>query len=74
MNVEKAVKMLAPKWIAHYSFELCESFNKFYEKNRVLQTEDLGTLKIARIELVKAFQNVLRQSLDLLGIECPAKI
>ncbi len=73
LNVEKAVKMLAPKWITHYSFELCESFNKFYEKNRVLQTEDVA-LKISRIELVKAFQNVLRQSLDLLGIDCPAKI
>ena len=73
MNVEKAVKMLAPKWIAHYSFELCETFNKFYEKNRVLQTEN-PELKIARIELVTAFQNVLRQSLDLLGIECPSKI
>ena len=73
LNVEKAVKMLAPKWIAHYSFELCESFNKFYEKNRVLQTED-PTLKKARIELVRAFQNVLKQSLSLLGIDCPAKI
>lgn len=73
LDVEKAVKMLAPKWIAHYSFELCESFNKFYEKNRVLQIEDTD-LKIARIELVRAFQNVLKQSLSLLGIDCPAKI
>ncbi|MHB1868759.1 MAG: arginine--tRNA ligase [Nitrososphaerales archaeon] len=73
LNVEKAVKMLAPKWVAHYSFELCESFNKFYEKNRVLQVED-DDLRIARVELVRAFQNVLRQALDLLGIVCPLKI
>lgn len=73
MSVEKAVKMLAPKWIAHYSFELCEAFNKFYEKNRVIQVDD-PALRNSRISLVIAFQSVLRQSLELLGIECPAKI
>ncbi len=73
LNVEKAVKMMAPKWIAHYSFELCESFNKFYEKNRVLQTEQ-EDLRFARITLVRAFQKVLRRSLELLGIDCPEKI
>jgi len=73
LNVEKAVKMLAPKWVAHYSFELCESFNTFYEKNRVLQVES-DELRVARIELVRAFQNVLGQALDLLGIACPLKI
>ncbi|HXQ93416.1 MAG TPA: arginine--tRNA ligase, partial [Nitrososphaerales archaeon] len=31
ISIEKSVRMLAPKWIAHYSFELCEAFNKFYE-------------------------------------------
>lgn len=73
LNVEKAVKMLAPKWIAHYSFELCEAFNKFYEKNRVLQVE-LEDLRASRIKLVRAFRNILKQSLDLLGIECLEKI
>jgi arginyl-tRNA synthetase len=65
--VEKSVKMLAPKWIAHYSFQLCEAFNKFYEKNRVLQEENEEVRK-ARIELVDAFRTTLRNSLSLLGI------
>lgn len=73
LNVEKAVRMLAPKWIAHYSFELCEAFNKFYEKNRVLQVES-DDLRASRIRLVSAFRNVLKQALDLLGIECLEKI
>lgn len=73
LNVEKAVNMLAPKWIAHYSFELCEAFNKFYEKNRVLQVEQ-DDLRATRIELVSAFRNVLKRSLDLLGIDCLEKI
>lgn len=73
LAVEKAVKMLAPKWIAHYSFELCESFNRFYEKNRVLQIGD-PELRNARIRLVLAFANVLRNALGLLGIEVLPKI
>jgi arginyl-tRNA synthetase len=73
LNVEKASKMLAPKWIAHYAFELCESFNRFYEKNRVIQVED-AYLRNTRIVLVIAFHNVLEQALSLLGIQCPQKI
>jgi arginyl-tRNA synthetase len=73
LAVEKSVKMLAPKWVAHYSFELCESFNKFYEKNRVLQVED-PDMRNSRIALVRAFANVLETSLDLLGIRVLPKI
>lgn len=71
--VEKSVKMLTPKWIAHYAFELCEAFNKFYEKNRVIQIDDLE-LRGARVRLVAAFSNVLKSSLGLLGIEVLPKI
>ena len=66
--VEKSVKMLAPKWIAHYSFELCEAFNKFYEKNRVNQEEN-PDLRAARLALVDSFRITLEKSLGLLGIE-----
>lgn len=71
--VEKSVKMLAPKWIAHYSFELCESFNRFYEKNRVLQVAD-PDLRSARVRLVESFAAVLKSALNLLGIEVLPKI
>jgi arginyl-tRNA synthetase len=71
--VEKSVKMLAPKWIAHYSFELCEAFNKFYETNRVIQ-EPNPDLRSARLALVTSFQSVLRSALDLLGIDALPKI
>lgn len=73
MAVEKAVRMLAPKWIAHYSFELCEAFNKFYEENRVIQEEN-PDLRLARIRLVTAFSLVLKSALGLLGIDVLPKI
>ena len=71
--IEKAVRMLAPKWIAHYSFELCEAFNKFYEKNRVLQEEN-AKLRLARLQLVVCFSSILKSALNLLGIEVLPKI
>jgi arginyl-tRNA synthetase len=69
----KALNMIAPKWIAHYSYELCEAFNKFYETSRVVQEGD-PNVRGARILLVKATLNVLKRSLDLLGIEALDKI
>jgi arginyl-tRNA synthetase len=73
ISVEKSIRMIAPKWIAHYSYELCEAFNKFYEENRVLQEKD-EKMRAARLALVRATRNVLRQSLSLLGIEALDKI
>ena len=60
LAVEKAVNILAPKWIAHYSFELCEAFNKFYEKNRVLQVEQ-ADLQAARLILVSGFAQTIKK-------------
>jgi arginyl-tRNA synthetase len=73
LMVEKAAKFLAPKWIAHYAFELCESFNKFYELNRVLQVEQTD-LRNTRIALVRSFCNVLEVALGLLGIDVLSRI
>jgi arginyl-tRNA synthetase len=71
--VEKSVKMIAPKWVAHYSYDICEAFNKFYETSRVLQEPD-PQLRNARLHLVLASRNVLKESLGLLGIEVLEKI
>lgn len=71
--IEKSVIMLAPKWIAHYSFELSEAFNKFYEKNRVNQEEN-PDLRASRLALVDSFRITLEKSLGLLGIETLERI
>ncbi|MGI0084110.1 MAG: arginine--tRNA ligase, partial [Nitrososphaerales archaeon] len=71
--IEKAVRMLAPKWLARYSYELCEAFNKFYEVNRVLQEPD-ESVRNARLALLRGTMNVLRRSLGLLGVEVLDKI
>jgi arginyl-tRNA synthetase len=64
LNVEKAVRMLAPKWIAHYSFELCEAFNRRLERfqNRVGECLSKRAQTISRL----AGYRVLGKDLDVI--------
>ncbi len=62
--VKNAYNQLAPNLIANYSFELAQIFNEFYHSNPVLGSKE----ESFRLELIKAFRNVLKSSLNLLGI------
>ncbi|MEK6890602.1 MAG: arginine--tRNA ligase, partial [Nanoarchaeota archaeon] len=63
--LEDASNNLNPSIIANYSFQLSQTFNEFYQKNRVIDSED----EVFRLKLVEAFRNTIRNSLYLLGIE-----
>jgi len=63
--VKKAYEELAPNLIANYAFELCQMFNEFYHAHQVLGSKEEGF----RLKLIDAFRNVLKKSLNLLGIE-----
>ena len=63
--IDQAAKNLNPSVIANYSFQLAQNFNEFYQKNRVIDSEN----ELFRIKLVEAFRNTIRNSLYLLGIE-----
>ncbi len=63
----QAGKSLTPHIIAFYLFELAQAFNKFYNENKVLvDDEDIRTM---RLKLVEATSIVLKNGLNLLGIE-----
>ncbi len=62
--VLQAAEKYEPHRIATYLNELCELFNEFYHKCRVKDSE----YEARRIELVKAFKQVLGNGLDLLNI------
>jgi arginyl-tRNA synthetase len=66
-TVDKAVSELLPHHICTYLYELAQSFNRFYEKNRVLgdPREDV------RLFLVEKYAGVLKQGLGILNIEAP---
>jgi len=64
--VEKAGIQYAPSLVAGYAFEIANSFSSFYEKCPVLTAE--ADLKTARLKLVQAFAQVLKNAMYLLGI------
>ncbi len=68
--VEKAVAELMPHHICTYLYELAQTFNRFYEKNRVI-----GDVREAeRLRLVQFYADVLKDGLRLLNITAPERI
>ena len=66
--VESACKDFEPSEIAKYSLRLAKAFNKYYAHSKVLVKDDkLG----ARLGLVKAVSIVLKEALNLLGVQAP---
>lgn len=63
--ISKAYAEKNPSLIANYSYQLAQLFNEFYHECPVIGSET----EIFRIELVKAFRQILGTSLYLLGIE-----
>jgi arginyl-tRNA synthetase len=60
-------KTLSPHFIAFYLFDLSQTFNKFYSENKVLV--DDKNIQAFRLRLVSAVSIVLKNGLNLLGIE-----
>jgi arginyl-tRNA synthetase len=71
-TVAKAAEELSPHGIAHYLLDLAGEFSKWYAVNTVKDAE--GGLKPARLELIKAVAQVIKNGLELLGIEVVEKM
>ncbi len=67
-----ALAQLRPHFIANYAQRLAEKFNEFYHECPVL-TEEAG-LSGARLTLIIATAQVLKNSMHILGIEMPEKM
>ena len=70
--VESAARDLAPHMIAFYLKELAGEFHSYYNATRVLVPEE--PLKLARLALIAAAQQVLGNALALLGVSAPEKM
>lgn len=68
--VDRAVAELMPHHICTYLYELAQTFNRFYEHNRVLGDERQAT----RLALVRCYADTLKNGLGLLGIPAPDKM
>jgi len=68
--VDKAAVELMPHYICTYLYELAQNFNRFYEKNRVID----DPRESVRLQLVDKYAETLKNGLNLLGIEAPEKM
>jgi arginyl-tRNA synthetase len=75
--IETMAEALEPHQLPYYATELATAFHDFYEKCRVLSSEntavDEGVTK-ARLRLVAAAKVVLARSLDLMGMSAPERM
>lgn len=70
---EDASESLKPSEISTFANMLADKFNSFYASHPVIKAEPLG-LAGARLMLVKAVKVVLKNSLEVLGIEAPERM
>lgn len=65
-----AAQGLAPHHISHYLMELAGLLHSYYARNPVLQAGD-PALVLARLALLRAVGQVVRNGLELLGVNAP---
>lgn len=68
----RAADELAPHAVAFYLRDLAGAFHSFYNAERVLVDDE--PLKLARLALLKATRQVLRNGLAVLGVSAPEQM
>lgn len=68
--VELATAELSPHYITTYLYELAQTFNRFYEHNRVIG----DPRQSLRLSLVQAYAKTLQNGLELLNIPAPEQM
>ncbi len=67
-SILNAIDKLEPFVVTRHVIEVAKGFNKFYNAHSIMNSEDEGT-KMARIKLVEATCQVLKNGLNLIGLE-----
>lgn len=70
--VADAATELAPHTVANYLKDLAGDLHSYYNEYKFLIEDE--TVKIARLSLIRATQQVLKNGLDLLGVSAPEKM
>ena len=68
--IEHATRELAPHHICTYLYELSQEFNRFYEKNQVIGSDE----EADRLKLVSSYVDILKSGLEILGIQAPSRV
>ncbi|MBU1205210.1 MAG: arginine--tRNA ligase [Nanoarchaeota archaeon] len=70
--VENAASSYKPSLISRYLLDLSQGFNEFYHIHQILKERE--ELKNTRILLIDSIRQVLKNGLNLLGIEAPERM
>lgn len=65
--IDKSVHELMPHIVCTYLYELSQTFNRFYENNRVIGDPRQGI----RLSIVSAYADTLKAGLAVLGVSAP---
>ncbi len=66
-TIDEAVKRYNPATLARYLLDLCQSTNEFYHQHQILKAEQ--ETKTARLQLITAIKETIKDGLKLLGID-----
>ena len=70
---EKAAKEMSPHTISSYALEVASEFSSFYASSSVLNAPE-QEVRMTRLAITEATGIVIKNSLALLGIECPERM
>jgi arginyl-tRNA synthetase len=68
-----SIDKLEPSVITRHVIEVAKAFNKFYNSHSIVNTEDEG-LKAARLKMVEATCQVIKNGLNLIGVDVVEKM
>ena len=68
-----AAEEYAPHHIAHYLLEVAQAFNSWYAQEKVID-ESNGEISAHRLAIASAVGVVLKNGLNLLGIQTPERM
>ena len=72
-TIASAANAYSPAMVANYAYELAKAFNSFYQDTPILREEN-QQLKTMRISLCAAVASVLKNTMNILGIEVPERM
>lgn len=70
--IAEAGEKYEPSIVTRHIVDIAQAFNKFYHDEHILVDDE--TDKTAKVALVMAARNVIRNGLDLLGMKAPEKM
>ncbi len=71
-KIKEAAAKYEPSIIARYVWKLAAAFNKFYHDSNIINSEK--DRKEARLLLVYLTQYIIKDTMELLGIQCPEEM